>query len=126
MSMTASRLVDSLYPSQLSFDIGEGRIVTVGVEYTWKPNSCAHCKVGAQRTSTETLEATSYPIERAIVPETNTGTSTAIAHPVVTGYEQRDLVATTRNEIVPYVDIISNKFRLLKEVTEEGELVEVD
>ncbi|KAF9609596.1 hypothetical protein IFM89_017691 [Coptis chinensis] len=37
--------VDSTYPVQLRFKIRDGQQVTVGVEYTWKPNSCSHCKV---------------------------------------------------------------------------------
>ncbi|KAF9603515.1 hypothetical protein IFM89_036788 [Coptis chinensis] len=37
-------LVDSLYPTYLKFRLG-GKIVTVGVEYSWKPTSCTHYQI---------------------------------------------------------------------------------
>ncbi|KAF9620141.1 hypothetical protein IFM89_010800 [Coptis chinensis] len=37
--------VDSLYPTYLKFRLGEGKIATDGVEYSWKPTSCTHCKI---------------------------------------------------------------------------------
>ncbi|KAF9613676.1 hypothetical protein IFM89_009639 [Coptis chinensis] len=36
--------VDSLYPTYLKFRLG-GKIVIVGVEYSWKPTSCPQCQI---------------------------------------------------------------------------------
>ncbi|KAF9626344.1 hypothetical protein IFM89_032193 [Coptis chinensis] len=43
--------VDSQYPSTLTFDLGYEKIVTVGIEYTWKPNYWSYCKVFGHTTS---------------------------------------------------------------------------
>ncbi|KAF5175628.1 hypothetical protein FRX31_034785 [Thalictrum thalictroides] len=36
---------DTTYPTTLRFNLGEGKKVVVGVEYTWKPHNCSNCKV---------------------------------------------------------------------------------
>ncbi|PIA55374.1 hypothetical protein AQUCO_00800259v1 [Aquilegia coerulea] len=36
---------DTTYPTTLRFDMGNGKIAVVGVEYSWKPQVCTHCKV---------------------------------------------------------------------------------
>ncbi|KAF5204428.1 hypothetical protein FRX31_005983 [Thalictrum thalictroides] len=36
---------DTTFPTTLKFKLGEGIEATVGVEYTWKPQVCSHCKI---------------------------------------------------------------------------------
>ncbi|KAF5193439.1 hypothetical protein FRX31_016973, partial [Thalictrum thalictroides] len=57
---------ETTYPTTLRFDMGNGKIAVVGVEYSWKPQVCTHCKVFGDMTRSCPNTATWVPKQKIV------------------------------------------------------------